>query len=407
MRHNFFTMIMTLTVIGLMTQAFQCGSPELTGAKVYIQQKNYPAAIASLEKETQKNPANEEAWYLLGTLRSETGDYENMNKAFREALKISNEHAKEIYGIKYNTWGKLTNEGIDFLKKASADSLMYYDKALTELLKAATAWPETSITYKYIGIAYSGKGDYANAIGVYTKAWELGKDAESYKLAGRIYASQGLILKNKFESDNAEKIRSVKSLSELDKGSYKSDVTRELGAPDEEKVAKKKGKAVKKDDSQKVQWVYNKYNVTFTIENDKVISKVFSQPYNPHIDSTSYFAAVVEFNKAVDVFETIKNVDPKDNENLSFLLQAYVGADRIKEATVAFKQAIVNDPTNKLNHFILGVLYRTVANYDDAIAEYNAALKIDPEYNDALLRSWCNVVQLGRRDEESGGRKGR
>ncbi|HVN49436.1 MAG TPA: tetratricopeptide repeat protein [Bacteroidota bacterium] len=398
MKHNFFAMIMTLTIIGLMTQAFQCGSPEMTGAKVYIQQKNYPAAIDLLVKDVQKNPVDEEAWFLLGELREETGDYEGMNKAFTEALKISNDHAKEIYGIKYNTWGKLTNDGVDFLKKGSADSVMYYDKALTELLKAATAWPETSITYKYIGIAYNSKGDFANAIKMYTKAWELGKDIETYKMAGRLYASRGLDLKSKFETDNAEKLRSLKSLAAVDKGSYKADITRELGAPDPPqagKLEKKKGHAAKKDDSKKEEWVYSKYNVTFTIENDKVIGKVFSKPYNPNIDSTSYFAAVDEFNKAVEVFEAIKKIDPKDNENLSLLLQAYVGADRIKEATKAFKQAVLNDPGNKLNHFILGVLYRTVAEYDDAIGEYKAALAIDPDYSDALFDLGATIYNCG------------
>jgi tetratricopeptide (TPR) repeat protein len=296
-------------------------------------------------------------------------------------------HAKEIYGIKYNTWGKMTNNGIDFLKKGSADSTIYYDKALEDFLKATVAWPETSITYKYVGIAYNSKGDFLNAIKAYTKAWELGKDAETYKMAGRVYASRGLDLKNKFETDNAEKLRSIKSLASLDNGSYKSDLTRELGAPDEEKKDKKNLK--------KFEWKYKKYNLTFIIENDKVISKVFTKPYNPNIDSTNYNAAVAEFNKAVEVFEAIKNVDAKDNENLNLLLQAYVGADRIKEATVAFKQAVVNDPGNKLNHFILGVLYRTVNDFDDAIVEYKAALAIDPEYGDALFDLGATLYNWG------------
>jgi tetratricopeptide (TPR) repeat protein len=398
MKQNFFTMIMTLTVIGLMTQAFQCGSPEMTGANVYIQQKNYPAAIGLLEKETQKNPANEEAWFKLGQLRGEAGNYEGMNVAFKEALKISQVHAKEIYGIKYSNWGKLVNNGVDFLKKGSADSTIYFDKALSELQKAAIAWPETSLTYKYVGIAYSNKGDFPNAIQAYTKAWELGKDIETYKMAGRLYAQRGLDLKSKFETDNAEKLRMVKSLAALDKGSYKSDLTRELGAPDEEKKDKK--------NKSKFDWKYTKYNVTFTIENEKVTAKVFSKPYEPNIDSTSYTAAVAECNKAVEVFEAIKKEDPRDNENLSLLLQAYVGADRIKEATIAFKQAVVNDPGNKLNHFILGVLYRTVAEYDAAIAEYKAALAIDPEYNDALFDLGATIYNWGVEIKKAAEEKG-
>jgi hypothetical protein len=55
-----------LLAVAITTLGFQCGSPEFSGAKLRIQQKDYKGAINLLEKEVQKNPTNEEAWFLLG-----------------------------------------------------------------------------------------------------------------------------------------------------------------------------------------------------------------------------------------------------------------------------------------------------------------------------------------------------
>src|SRR3972149_9415525 len=85
-----------VVLASMMFLGFQCGSPEFTGAKVYINQKNYKEAMRLLEIETQKNPGNEEAWYLLGSLRSETSAYKGMNVAFTEALKLTSMHENGV-----------------------------------------------------------------------------------------------------------------------------------------------------------------------------------------------------------------------------------------------------------------------------------------------------------------------
>ncbi len=37
-----------------------------------------------------------------------------------------------------------------------------------------------------------------------------------------------------------------------------------------------------------------------------------------------------------------------------------------------------------MNHYILGLLYRTVNNNDAAIGEFNEAITIDPDFSDAF-----------------------
>lgn len=377
MKRNALILIVFGLALALMTQGFQCGSPEFAGAKLKMQQKDYKEAIRLLEIETQKNPSNEEAWYLLGMLKSDEGDFGGMNQALESAQKISDKHAKDIKALRYNNWATCVNRGIGFLEKGSSDSLMYYDKAIDQFKNASLAWPDTAITYRYIAYAYNNKQDWSNAITNFQIAWDKGGDVESLKRIGRIYIQRGKEHKDKFETDNAEKIRMIKTLGDINRGSRKADVMKALGAPD---ATKKASKTSKKED-----WTYNKYNLKISFDGENLTSKTFSEPYDPKIDSTEYGVALGEFNKAVQSLQTAQKADQKDNEILNLLLQAFVESNRIQEAIESFKLSVVNEPTNKTNYYILGVLYRTMGNYTQAIENFKAALKIDSVYADALF----------------------
>jgi tetratricopeptide (TPR) repeat protein len=378
MKSNFLYVFLGLLLVGFMTQGFQCGSPEFTGAKVQEQNKNYPEAARLYEKEIQKNPANQEAWYYLGRLRgTQLNDYAGMNQAFNEANKISNKYATEINAYRTQFWIQHINGGVAYAKRASSDSAQYYDKAIEEYIMAAAMLPDSALTYHYMALTYLGKGDADNALKSQKKAWDLSHDEEQYKQIGTVFLQRGLEKKEKYKTDNADKLKLQKNLKEIDKGSYKNDVVNAIGAPDSKK---KDPKNAKRED-----WAYNKYGMTLTTEGERVVGKKVGKPYDFQIDSTKYYEALVDFNKAVDVFEAIKTKYPKDNQNLNLLLQAYYESGRSLEATKAFKLAVENEPGNKMNHYILGLLYRSVDDYDGAITEFNEAIKIDPAFSDALF----------------------
>ncbi|HWP81553.1 MAG TPA: tetratricopeptide repeat protein [Bacteroidota bacterium] len=390
--------LFVLLIGALMLQAFQCGSPEFTGAKLQMQQKNYKEAIRLLEIEVAKNPGNEEAWFLLGNLKADEEDYEGMNVAFEAALKISPRYQQDIKNVRFNRWGQHLNQGVNYLEQASADSAHYYEKSVEALKKAAAAWPDTALTYKYIGYAYNNKGDFKEAIAYYKKAWEMGKDVEALKRAANLHIHQGSEHKLKFEQENADALKGARNLAEVKQNTRKSDVMRILGAPDN---IKKGPRGTKKED-----WTYRRYNLVLTIDNDRVTSKTLSAPYTPKIDSSNHKKAMEEFTAAIEALEMAKAEDPKDNETLRLLLRAYVEADRLDEATTTFRQAIVNDPNDKVNRYILGVLLRTKGDYDGAIEQFGEALKIDPEYVDALFDLGATYynwgVELIRAAEDKG-----
>ncbi|MCU0452595.1 MAG: tetratricopeptide repeat protein [Bacteroidetes bacterium] len=387
MKRNSIVILTLVLLSSLAFQGFQCGSPEFTGAKVYINQKNYKEAMRLLEIETQKNPANEEAWFILGQLRAESGDYVGMNVAFNEALKLGPKHEREVKALRYNKWAAHVNPGIVALQRASSDSMQFYDTAIDEFTKSIQAWPDTMLTHRFLGYAYQGKGDTELALQAFGSAWKRGKDTESRKQSGRIYLQRGKSLKDQFQTENVDKLRAVENLNKVTKGALKSDVMNMLGAPDNVKRTR---------NSRKEEWTYTRYaNLVVFIDGERVASKEQRVPYNPNIDSTKYVGAQAEFATAVGMFEEVKSVDPRDNANLNLLLQAYVEADKIREAIAGFRQAVENEPANKLNHFILGVLHRTVSDYPAAIGEFDAALKIDQNYTDALFELGATYYNWG------------
>jgi tetratricopeptide (TPR) repeat protein len=372
-------LVILATVASFMFLGYQCGSPEFTGAKVHIQQKNYKEAMRLLELEVQKNPQNDEAWFFLGGLKADQGDLVGMNHAFNAALKISPKHAAEIRAMRYNQWGQNLNAGVNFLEKASSDSSQYFEKSITAFQKAIEAWPDTSLTYRYLGYVYNNKGDFDNAVVAFQKAWDMGKDMESLKRIGAIYLIQGDEHKNKFENTNALPLKNLKNFEDAKRATSKDKVKDLLGLPEETKKGPK--------NSTKEEWVYKTYQLTISFDGDKVLDRKMGQPpYKPAIDSTEHRAAQVLYDKAVKTLEIARAADPKDNETLQRLLKGYVESNRIEPAVREFEKVVAGDTTNnKTNRFILGVLYRTIGRYDEAIGQFKEANKMDPNDCEVLF----------------------
>jgi tetratricopeptide (TPR) repeat protein len=368
MKAHAIRLFILLGVASFMFFGYQCGSPEFTGAKVHMQQKNWKEAIRLLEVEVKKNPANEEAWFFLGGLKADQGDLSGMNSAFNECLKISPKHLAEIRATRYNKWGQSLNTGVNMLEKATADSSQYYDLAITAFKKAIEAWPDTSLTYRYLAYVYNNKGDFDNALVTFKKAWDLGKDTESIKRVGKIYLLKGDEHKGKFETANAVNLKLMKSLADMKNAATKDKVKDLMGLPDSTIKGPK--------NSTLVTWKYVKYDVTVKFDVDKVIERKLGT-YKVAIDSTEAKLAAEQYSKAIENLEIARNADPKDSEALNALLKAYIEANRIEPAVREFEKAVASDPT-KTNLYILGVLYRTIGKFEQSVDAFQKATKLDP-----------------------------
>lgn len=205
--------LVTLLLIGSMVfglSAFQCSSTEITSAKLYIQQKNYPKALESLKDETEKNPQSDEGFYLMGYVYGELEEYENMVNAFNRSLKISNKFASEIEDTRNFHWQQNFNKGVGLYnrgtKVASEDSTkMYFQRAIEAFENAITVQPDSSQTYKNLTYAYYNVGQIDEAIRPLEKTIALTNEPDAYAMLGEIYYNKGIALMNEYNtSGNAE-----------------------------------------------------------------------------------------------------------------------------------------------------------------------------------------------------------
>jgi cytochrome c-type biogenesis protein CcmH/NrfG len=117
MRRFFPPIILLLVVVYLSVTGFQCGSAEITTARLAITQKQWTKAEESLMKALQKNDKDEEAWFLLGQVRYELKKYAEMNEAYSNALAISDAHKPDIDKYRLSTWAEFFNAGIAYYNK--------------------------------------------------------------------------------------------------------------------------------------------------------------------------------------------------------------------------------------------------------------------------------------------------
>lgn len=183
-----------LGILGIVLSfmAFQCSSAELTGAKLYIQQKQYDKAKDALQKEVQKNPLSDEGWYLLGYLYGEEGNYAQMMEAFDKSLAASKKFEPQIQESNKYYWATSFNKGVSDFNKAtkttSKDSSdMFYSRAIEDFNNAILLEPDSIASYSNLVYAYFNTNRVDEAIPVLEKANQLGASADIVGMLGQIY----------------------------------------------------------------------------------------------------------------------------------------------------------------------------------------------------------------------------
>jgi len=227
-----------LFMLGCVLTGFQCGSTEMTSAKLYLAHPevagNLEKAEAALEREVAKNPGNSEAWFRLGQTRYELKKYIEMGQAMDQSLKAGSEFSKECVTYKMNAWSQLINKGVaqqNLIAKGNKDSTQFYAaNAQKSYLDAVQLNPDSAITYEYLAITYSVQKNYPTQIAYLTKARDRKNDnaytidiinaynakADGERLAGDTASANAdlnkalaeLVTARQKEPDNTELLRS-------------------------------------------------------------------------------------------------------------------------------------------------------------------------------------------------------
>jgi len=188
------------------TTAFQCGSTEMTSAKLAISQKQFDKAEANLLKELAKNDKNEEAWFILGQVRYDMKKYNEMNEAFTNALQIGDTHKTDIKQYRLAVWSLMVNDGIGFYNRGR-DTAAFYKSAIEKFNTAIAVRPDTALTYGLRAKSYFyGLQDQKTALADFEKALELDPtDKEAADLIGRLRFNRGMEAMTAKDSAGAQK----------------------------------------------------------------------------------------------------------------------------------------------------------------------------------------------------------
>ncbi|CUS78632.1 Tetratricopeptide repeat-containing protein [Candidatus Kryptonium thompsonii] len=391
-------------LIYISTTGFQCASPEVTGAKVYMQRQDWVNAEKQLLKEVENNPKNDEAWFLLGYVRGEQKNYKGMIEAFNKSLEVSNRFEKDINNYKLKYWVDNFNAGVAYFTRFSnnRDSVVYIDKAIESFKTCTEIIPDSAAAYKNLAYSYLAKGDIDPAVDPLKKAIELsnGQDVDAMKMLGKIYYDYASRHTFKFEDPSNKR--------DIRVGMSKSEVQSSFGTPDsvvkpkvQEPVKGRKPVKPAPQQPQPEKWVYSKYGLTIEFENEAVKAIYFkgekyeSGGVTVALDSTEFYAAREWYDKAIEVFNKVRNLTPSDEETLAFLSNAYINAGRSDEALEAFRASVEAQPGNKYFHYNYGVLLLRAEQFEDAIREFKAAVDLDPNYKEAVYNLGAAYVNWG------------
>jgi tetratricopeptide (TPR) repeat protein len=194
-------LVISALFLGMIFTGFQCASTELTSAKLYIQQKNYDKALEVLKKDVEKNPQDDEGYYLMGNIYGEKGQYSQLVDSYNKSLSISKKFEKDITNQRVHYWVTLTQAGASFFKRVSAnkeqDSVkLNLDKAANSFENAILVEPDSDYTYYLVSLVYMSQGQYDKAIPPLEQYVAKGKSADGYVYLGSIYYDKGVKLKD-------------------------------------------------------------------------------------------------------------------------------------------------------------------------------------------------------------------
>jgi predicted Zn-dependent protease len=373
--------IIMLGILGmaLAFMAFDCSSAELTGAKLYLNQKQYDKAKEALEKEVAKNPLSDEGWYLLGSLYGEQGSFDKMLDAYDKSVKASPKFAKEIADSKKYFWATSFNKGVSYFNQAAKATApdtvkLFFGKAVENFKVSISCEPDSIVGYSNLAMVYFNLQDYDSAVYPLEKIIQLGKSPEAYTMLGQIYSEKAQ--KAKEAKDEATSTANLeKAIKILEEGKAKfpenadvllrySNALIQANKLDVAMEAFKVG--VAKEPGNK----YYRYNYGVVLLNSQKFAEAEEQfaeavKLDPSYSNAIYNLAVTyvkwgdsfrqaadkkgesadvekikeKITKAKDVLEGVLKTDPKNPSLWDLLARVYANLGMNKESDDAFKKA--------------------------------------------------------------------
>ncbi len=367
--------LLGLLLGSLIIQSFQCASPDFTGGKLAYNQKDYSKAMAALQKEVVKNPGNAEAWYLLADCHYRLND---LPKAVQNSLEASKRSDKEPMKTKvadqlFFLWAEIYNKGTnaynEFLGKDKSGDV---SEMISLLELAISLKPENTEPLALLGNIYELKGDTTKAIATYQEyVRQLSPYIEFMKKNGMsIGMSREEVLRvlgkpitsRAFPDNNGDSLILDKMLvnnEEVFLSSFK----------------KEGGKAI-------LEGLRTQLPKNWLSQERE---RFYSMNIRPFVNLAYLYYGSKSLDKAVEIIEFTLSVNPTDDDLASLKIQIYDEQGKSDEVLKSLEVAASKNPNNKLYLEQYARVLARQKQYDKAIANYEKALAIDPNFENAIF----------------------
>jgi len=341
--------IIIAIVIGIAFIA--CQSAEMTSAKVYIQQENYPAALEQLKIAAGKEPTNPLVFLTMGKLFAEMDSMDQMSEAFNTALELDSTMTEDIHAWRMEKRAKYFNKGRKFGESEK------WEEAIQNTETAVLIDPEFSDGWKNLAFFYEKTDQSEKALEAYRKAYELNP-------LDLLFAKK--IAVTEFNNENkTEAERILKKL--IDEGE-----------PDVETYLLLQRVYLSQDKKEEAMEVLQVAEKEFPDDTDLLFDY-----------GTLLFDAMGDFEGAAAYFQKIVDIDPANTDALYNLSVALYKADKFEESAACGEVLVANDPQNTLGWVQYTISLKLMGDKEKGAAAEKVAAgldKMDKKEFDAAIK---------------------
>ena len=116
--------------------------------------------------------------------------------------------------------------------------------------------------------------------------------------------------------------------------------------------------------------------------------------------------AMEYYNNSIAVLEEGTAKYPENADMIGTKFSAYIGANKMEDALSSAEDLVEKDPTNKFNRYNYGVVLLNTDKFPEAETQLLEALKIDPEYENAIYNLGVTYVKWGTAMSKEAEQKG-
>ncbi|MCP4253041.1 MAG: tetratricopeptide repeat protein, partial [Candidatus Scalindua sp.] len=323
-------------------------SAYLNLARAFVASGKTEEAFNTLEKAVSLNPGNVDTGIMLAGLYQRENRLNDAIEAFKKVLELNPDYLPG-YAL----------AGLYFLNGEA-------DKSIDLCNRAIKLDPDSSAMWISLAVSYQQKENYANAIKSCKKAIELKPEAAPFKIIlANIYAAN-----EKYEKAK-QQLETIPTINNDEKEAYQE--LFDLCLQNKEK-------------GRQITFMLNKVIFArFNGAHDIAINEcrktmtIFPDNILPRLILASTYLVTKQNEKAIEVYNEIKNSKPEFTSPYYDLARAYISSDKEEDAISTYRDLLDVDNKSVPARLAISGLLLKKGSLDEAAKMVGEAVELDPE----------------------------